>query len=109
VLPKGVVVSEPLSELIRLRVTASQYQNINEAAALAGLSLSEYSRKTLTANHVLLGELRALQLCVSELTRASQSDVAIVELLYLLREAATPVELRAVHARMLEEGIKPLR
>lgn len=100
--------SEPLSELIRLRVTASQYQNINEAAALAGLSLSEYSRKTLTANHVLLGELRALQRCISELTRTSQSEVAIVELLYLLREAATAEQLRVVHTRMLEEGTKPL-
>ena len=100
--------SEPLSELLRLRVTASQYQNINEAAALAGLSVSEYGRRTLTANHELLSELRALRLCVSNLGSVSQNEVAIIELLYLLRETSSTTVLSKVHNKMLEEGIKPL-
>ncbi|MGG4603684.1 plasmid mobilization protein [Paenalcaligenes sp. Me131] len=100
--------SEPLSELLRLRITASQYQNINEAAALAGLSISEYARRTLTANNDMLNELRALRICVSDLTRTMQSEVAIIEILHLMRASASPSNINAAHSKMLEEGIKPL-
>lgn len=100
--------SEPLSELLRLRITASQYQNINEAAALAGLSISEYARRTLTANNDMLNELRTLRICVSDLTRTMQSEVAIIEILHLMRASASLSNINAAHSKMLEEGIKPL-
>lgn len=36
--------NEPLSEVMRIRLTSSQHRRLSEAAALSGLNLSDYGR-----------------------------------------------------------------
>jgi|LSQX01.2.fsa_nt_gb hypothetical protein len=48
---------EPLSELIRIRVTPSQYQKLTEASILSGIKLSEYIRRLLISADSLQSEL----------------------------------------------------
>ena len=53
--------NEPLSEVIRIRVTPSHAARLGEAAALSGLSLSNYVRRRLVADDNLQEELTLLR------------------------------------------------
>ncbi len=49
--------NEPLSEVIRIRVTPSHAARLGEAAALSGLSLSNYIRRRLApVTHVVAAD-----------------------------------------------------
>ena len=58
---------EPLSEVIRIRVTPSHAARLGEAAALSGISLSNYVRRRLSADDTLQEELTLLRKVVADL------------------------------------------
>lgn len=74
--------AEPLSELLRLRITPSQRQHLSEAAALAGLSSSEYARQLLTLLQSVQSELVSLHHTL-EIQLDQQSPTTQMETLML--------------------------
>src|SRR3546814_9804945 len=69
-------VNEPLSEVIRIRVTPSHAARLGEAAALSGLSLSNYVRRRLSADNTLQEELTLLRQIVADLGHLRDSRKA---------------------------------
>lgn len=82
--------NEPLSEVIRIRVTPSHAARLGEAAALSGLSLSNYIRRRLSADDTLQEELTLLRQIVADLDHLQETRLAAVETAYLLRAMAKP-------------------
>lgn len=98
--------AEPLSELLRLRITPSQRQHLGEAAALAGLSPSEYARRLLTNSQAYKSELIALRHAVEQLLE-QRSRAVELETLLLLRATLQPEQVNQVHQHMTTLGCLP--
>ncbi|MFC4963458.1 plasmid mobilization protein [Alcaligenes sp. GCM10023179] len=98
--------AEPLSELLRLRITPSQRQHLNEAAALAGLSSSEYARQLLTTSQSMQSELASLRHALENLLD-QHSPATQMETLMLLRILVQPEQVSQVHKSMLIIGQIP--
>lgn len=97
---------EPLSELIRIRVTPSQYQKLTEASILSGIKLSEYIRRLLISADSLQSELNQLREIVDSLQRSQKSENAILEILFLLRSTLSNDQITQAHSKMSEIGFK---
>lgn len=98
-----------LSELIRIRVTPVQYQQLLEASAVAGLKLSEYVRRLLVSAASLQQELAWLRESAEMLERSAQSEAAIMETLLLLRTVATSGQLDQVQHTLMARGLTPIK
>ncbi|WP_269498028.1 plasmid mobilization protein [Castellaniella sp. S9] len=85
--------NEPLSELIRIRVTPSHAARLGEAAALSGLSLSNYIRRRLVADDNLQEELTLLRQIVADLGQLRDTHRAAVETVHLVRAMARPEQI----------------
>lgn len=96
---------EPLSELLRVRITPSQKQNFSEAAALAGITPSEYARRLLTSSDSIQTELEALRYAIELLTEDKRT---ILETLLLIREIVPLEKVRKAHQRMSTLGYQPV-
>ncbi|NYT79229.1 hypothetical protein H0A71_19810 [Alcaligenaceae bacterium] len=90
--------TEPLSELIRLRITPSHYQKLTEAAALAGLSLSEYLRRILSTVEHYQADRSAIH----------NTERAAMEALLILRQTIDAQSLAQVHEQLVSRGVSPL-
>jgi len=101
--------TQPLSELIRLRVTPSQFQQLNEAAALSGLTLSEYLRRLLASAVSLKEELASLRDSAEMLSRSAKSESAIMEILLLLREIASSTQREHAQSSLISSGVTPIK
>lgn len=64
--------NEPLSEVMRIRLTPGQHRRLSEAAD-AGLNLSDYVRRRLTAADTLAEELDALRQAARHLSQIGYS------------------------------------
>lgn len=82
--------NEPLSEVIRIRVTPSHAARLGEAAALSGLSLSNYVRRRLVADDTLQEELALLRQIVADLGQLRDTRTATIETAHLVRAMAKP-------------------
>ena len=98
--------TKPLSELLRLRITPSQRQHLSEAAALAGLSSSEYARRLLTTSQSMQSELMSLRHALETLLD-QHSPATQMETLMLLRTLVQPAQVNQVHKSMLAMGYMP--
>lgn len=98
--------NEPLSELIRVRVTPDQYQRLSEASLLSGLKLSEYVRRLLTTSATLESEITQLREAVDSLKRTSTTENAVLEILFLLRESLTTDQNTRVQQQLNALGFK---
>ncbi len=85
--------NEPLSEVIRIRVTPSHAARLGEAAALSGLSLSNYIRRRLVADDTLQEELTLLRQIVTDLGQLRDTHRAAVETVHLIRAMAKPEQI----------------
>ncbi|GAA0783256.1 hypothetical protein GCM10009108_26860 [Castellaniella ginsengisoli] len=85
--------NEPLSEVIRIRVTPSHAARLGEAAALSGLSLSNYIRRRLVADDNLQEELTLLRQIVADLGQLRDTHRAAVETVHLVRAMARPEQI----------------
>jgi len=85
--------NEPLSEVIRIRVTPSHAARLGEAAALSGLSLSNYIRRRLSADDTQQEELTLLRKVVADLGQLRDTRLAAIESAHLLRAMAKPEHL----------------
>lgn len=85
--------NEPLSEVIRIRVTSSHAARLGEAAALSGLSLSNYIRRRLAADDTLQEELTLLRQVVASLDQLRDTRIAAVEAVHLVRAMAKPEQI----------------
>jgi len=85
--------NEPLSEVIRIRVTPSHAVRLGEAAALSGLSLSNYIRRRLSADDTLQEELTLLRQIVADLDHLRDTRLAAIETAYLVRAMAKPEQI----------------
>src|SRR5690606_10389991 len=72
-------INEPLSTVIRIRVTPSHAARLGEAAALSGLSLSIYIRRRLSADDTLQEELTLLRKVVADLGQLRDTRLAAIE------------------------------
>jgi len=93
--------NEPLSEVIRIRVTPSHAARLGEAAALSGLSLSNYVRRRLVADDNLQEELTLLRQIVAELGQLRDTRMAAVETVHLVRAMAKPEQLDLAQQNLL--------
>ena len=82
--------NEPLSEVMRIRLTSGQHRLLSEVAALSGLNLSDYVRRRLTAADTLAEELDALRQAVQHLSQISETHAAELETAFLVRATARP-------------------
>ncbi|MGB3742726.1 MAG: hypothetical protein WA968_11805 [Castellaniella sp.] len=82
--------NEPLSDVIRIRVTPSHAARLGEAAALSGLSLSNYIRRRLAADDTQQEELMLLRQIVADLSQLRDTRTAIIETAHLVRAMARP-------------------
>ena len=98
--------SEPLSELIRVRVTPDQYQRLSEASLLSGLKLSEYVRRLLISSTTLQSEITQLREAVDALQRSSRTENAILEILLLLRTTLTTDQITRAQQQLNSLGFK---
>lgn len=85
--------NEPLSEVIRIRVTPSHATRLGEAAALSGLSLSNDIRRRLSEDDTLQEELTLLRQIVADLGPLLETRLAAVETAYLVRAMAKPEQI----------------
>ncbi|MDX3893517.1 plasmid mobilization protein [Pusillimonas sp.] len=85
--------NEPLSEVIRIRVTPSHAARLCEAAALSGLSLSNYIRRRLSADDTLQEELTLLRQIAADLGHLRDTRLAAIETAYLVRAMAKPEQI----------------
>jgi len=90
---QGTCMNEPLSEVIRIRVTPSHAARLGEAAALSGLSLSNYIRRRLSADDTQQEELTLLRKVVADLGQLRDTRLAAIESAHLLRAMAKPEHL----------------
>ena len=94
--------NEPLSEVIRIRVTPSHAARLGEAAALSGLSLSNYIRRRLAAEDTLQEELTLLRQIVAELGQLRDTRTAAVETAHLARAMAKPEHIALAQQTLLQ-------
>ncbi len=92
--------NEPLSEVIRIRVTPSHAARLGEAAALSGLSLSNYVRRRLAADDTLQEELTLLRQIVADLGQLHDTHRAAVETVHLVRAMAKPEQIDLAHQNL---------
>jgi len=85
--------NEPLSDVIRIRVTPSHAARLGEAAALSGLSLSNYVRRRLVADDTLQEELTLLRQIVADLGQLRDTRTATIETAHLVRAMAKPEQI----------------
>ncbi|AEC19446.1 hypothetical protein PT7_0906 [Pusillimonas sp. T7-7] len=90
--------NEPLSEVMRIRLTPGQHRRLSEAAALSGLNLSDYVRRRLTAADTLAEELDALRQAVRHLSQISETHAAALETAFLVRATARPEQIAIAQA-----------
>lgn len=95
--------NEPLSEVIRIRVTPSHAARLSEAAALSGLSLSNYIRRRLSADDTLQEELTLLRKVVADLGQLRDTHLAAIESAHLLRAMAKPEHLAIAQQTLLQQ------
>ena len=100
--------NEPLSEVIRIRVTPSHAARLGEAAALSGLSLSNYIRRRLSADDTLQEELTLLRQIVADLGHLRDTRLAAVESAHLLRAMASRSTLPSHNKRYSSNADLPL-
>ncbi len=93
--------NEPLSEVIRIRVTSSHAARLGEAAALSGLSLSNYVRRRLMADDTLQEELTLLRQIVADLGQLRDTRMAAVETVHLVRAMAKPEQIATAEKRLI--------
>lgn len=98
--------NEPLSEVMRIRLTPGQHRRLSEAAALSGLNLSDYVRRRLTAADTLAEELDALRQAVRHLSQISETHAAALETALLVRATARPEHIAIAQAAMRRRGIE---
>lgn len=97
--------AEPLSELLRLRITPSQRQHLGEAAALAGITPSEYARRLLTSSDSIQTELVALRHAIELVTEHQKTGI---ETLLLLKQIVPLEKIKEAHQHMSTLGYPPL-
>ncbi|MFT0532918.1 MULTISPECIES: plasmid mobilization protein [Castellaniella] len=93
--------NEPLSEVIRIRVTSSHAARLGDAAALSGLSLSNYVRRRLMADDTLQEELTLLRQIVADLGQLRDTRMAAVETVHLVRAMAKPEQIAIAEKRLI--------
>ncbi|WP_336580069.1 plasmid mobilization protein [Alcaligenes sp. CHO6] len=98
--------AEALTELLRVRITPSQKQNFSEAAALAGITPSEYARRLLTNAHSIQTEVVALRHAIEVL---AEHQKASIESLLLLRQIVPMTKVEEAHQHMSMLGYQPLQ
>lgn len=96
--------NEPLSEVIRIRVTPSHAARLGEAAALSGLSLSNYIRRRLAADDTLQEELSLLRQIMAELSHLRDTRMAAVETVHLVRAIAKPEQIAIAQHSLLRQN-----
>lgn len=94
-----------LSELVRVRLSRTQYRKLSEAAAISGQNLSNYIRQRLAAVDTLAEELTLLRQAVNRLSQISEAHAAAVESVLLARALARPEQIAIAHASMKRLGI----
>src|SRR5690606_11468847 len=102
-LKQDIPMNEPLSEVIRIRVTPSHAVRLGEAAALSGLSLSNYIRRRLSADDTLQEELTLLRKVVADLGQLRDTRLAAIESAHLLRAMAKPEHLAIAQQTLLQQ------
>lgn len=100
--------NEPLSAVIRIRMSHSQAMRLQQAAAVAGLSFSDYLRRRLTHADALADELALLRQAVQQLDSLAVTRAAAIEATLLARRQARPEHLSAAQADMEALGVEPL-
>lgn len=96
--------NEPLSEVIRIRVTPSHAARLGEAAALSGVSLSNYIRRRLAADDTLQEELSLLRQIVAEMTYLRDTRMAAIETVHLVRAIAKPEQIAIAQHSLLRHN-----
>ncbi|MDN3988520.1 MAG: hypothetical protein WCY47_08410 [Pusillimonas sp.] len=96
---------DPLSELVRVRLSRNQYRKLSEAAAISGQNLSTYIRHRLAAIDTLAEELSLLRQAVNRLSQISEAHAASIESVLLARALARPEQIAIAHASMKRLGI----
>jgi len=69
-----LLMPDPLSEVIRLRVTYRQKADLEQAAAAAGLSPSDYLRRRLVAGDGIADELAQIRQAIARLEAMAESQ-----------------------------------
>lgn len=100
---------EPLSEVVKLRLTPRQRFRYEQAAAHEGVTLSEYIRRQLVTADNVVDELRALRAWLEDSKRLNEThlDSCAIETLLLLRSISDVDNLRSVHSAMKVIGVEP--
>jgi len=96
--------NEPLSEVIRIRVTPSHAARLGEAAALSGVSLSNYIRRRLAADDTLQEELALLRQIMAELSSLRDTRMAAIETVHLVRAMAKPEQIAIAQHSLLRQN-----
>lgn len=96
--------NEPLSEVIRIRVTPSHAARLGEAAALSGVSLSNYIRRRLAADDTLQEELALLRQIMAELSSLRDTRMAAIETVHLVRAMAKPEQIAIAQHSLLRQS-----
>lgn len=99
--------SEPLSQVIRLRVTHTQAARLQQSAAIAGLSLSDYLRRRLLEADSVSDEIKLLRESAEQLQHLAQLRAASMEALLLIRGHSEPSNVTHARACVQALGLKP--
>ena len=91
--------NEPLSEVIRIRVSPSHAARLGEAAAL-----SNYVRRRLVADDTLQEELTLLRQIVADLGQLRDTRMAAVETAHLVRAMAKPEQIAIAEKRLISSS-----
>src|SRR5690606_4125318 len=100
---QGTCMNKLHSEVIRIRVTPSPAARLGEAAALSGLSLSNYIRRRLSADDTQQEELTLLRTVVADLGQLRDTRLAAIESAHLLRAMAKPEHLAIAQQTLLQQ------
>lgn len=100
--------SELLSQVIRIRVSHAQSMRLQQAAALAGLTFSDYVRRRLTSADAVADELALLRQAVHQLDGLQEARAGAIEAALLVRQQARPEHRAQVENTMQMLGVEPL-
>lgn len=100
---------EPLSATIQIRLTHSQAQRLSEAAALAGIPLSQYLRRKLEEKDQLAENLDLLRELIASLNTLREIRSCAAESVLLARKLTMPDYVEEVQFKLNALGIPPLQ
>ncbi|WP_235488640.1 MULTISPECIES: hypothetical protein [unclassified Achromobacter] len=98
---------------VTFRLSADAHRRYEAAAKHSGMSLSQYLRARLETEDTVADQVAQLRLTLldagpdaAQPERAGTAPI-LTELLLLARRAAAPGDLRAVHAELERQGVRP--